>query len=764
MEYSKDWIFVLLTAVGLGFALNRYFRQIRRSTQLLRESEERLRQNEERYRGVVEDQTEVICRFKADGTLTFVNEIYCRFFGKTSEELVRSKWHPQAVAGDLDLVEEKLGTLSPAHPVITIENRVYSAKGEVRTMQFVNRGFFDAAGRLVETQSVGRDVTDEKQMEVKLRDSEERYRRLFETETDAILLVDCTTYELLDVNDSALKLYGYSREECLQLRVTDLSTEPDKTRDFILTKGWKVPLRWHRKKDGTPFPVEISGSYFESGGRPLHVAAVRDITERKQAEDALNESEARFRSMADGAPAIIWVTDADGNNLFTNRLGFEFSGLTAEEAVGMGWQRALHPEDLPQYLRDYSTALEQRKSFESEHRLRARTGEYHWMKSINTPRFTPSGNFAGFVGCSFDVSDFKRVQQELTNALEQLRLVLDAARMGAFCWDLSTGGVEWTEEHFRIFGYEPFSVQPTYELWRRHLHPDDVPAVIMAAERAKAEKKVWHCEHRVNRVDGEVRRISVRGQFTYDSKGVALQARGVVFDITDALRLETLQGEVNDRRKLEAEVLASVERERQRLGRELHDGLSQLLTAAKFRLSLMERKLERQIALDVSELRSVEQEMNQAMEEARAMSHGLNPLHLVGQGLGTALQQLAQNVVEAHSLRCECNLETPIAIADHEVALHLYRIAQEATQNAVRHAHCRQIWIRLEDLGEFLALRVLDDGIGCRQLSQSSGMGLQNMQARAQAIGGWLDIQLRREGGTVVTCAWPAKTVDSRAS
>jgi PAS domain S-box-containing protein len=141
--------------------------------------EEQLRQNEYRYRTVVEDQTEIICRFKADGTLTFVNDVYCRFFGKTKDALLGNRWSPDAFPDDVTNIEEQLLTLSPSNSIVAIENRVYSAAGAIRWMHFINRGFFDIEGRLLEIQSVGRDITERKKAEENLRGYA---RRLIEME------------------------------------------------------------------------------------------------------------------------------------------------------------------------------------------------------------------------------------------------------------------------------------------------------------------------------------------------------------------------------------------------------------------------------------------------------------------------------------------------------------------------------------------------------------------------------------------------------
>lgn len=133
-----------------------------------KKTEAALQDAEERYRAVVNDLTEVVCRFKADGTVTFVNEVYCHFFG-SRDELLGRNWHPVAMPEDIAMIEERLRTLSPANPVVDVENRVISGSGKVYWMQFINHAFFDEDGRLIETQSVGRDITERKRAQDELQ-------------------------------------------------------------------------------------------------------------------------------------------------------------------------------------------------------------------------------------------------------------------------------------------------------------------------------------------------------------------------------------------------------------------------------------------------------------------------------------------------------------------------------------------------------------------------------------------------------------------
>lgn len=258
-------------------------------------AEEALRQSEDRYRAVVEDQTEVIARFKADGTLIFVNDVYCRFFAKSRQELLGSKWHPAALPEDVPMIEEQLGAISPGNPVVVIENRVYSGLGDVRWMQFINRGFFDDDGRLTEMQAVGRDITERKRAEEALRQSERRFRNYFDQGLIG-MAVTSLDKRWLEVNDRLCEMLGYSREELTRTNWTAI-THPDdvepnlrvfnpllagEIEHFTLNKRYL-------KRDGSIVHTTIYTRAFrkEDGTIDHIITLIEDITARKQAEKAL---------------------------------------------------------------------------------------------------------------------------------------------------------------------------------------------------------------------------------------------------------------------------------------------------------------------------------------------------------------------------------------------------------------------------------------------------------------------------------------------
>jgi len=134
------------------------------------------------------------------------------------------------------------------------------------------------------------EIQERKQAQKALRESEEKYRKLFEMESDALALIDFETHEILDVNNAFIQLYGYNKEEVLCMKITDISADSDQTKKSIQDCEGFLPLRYHKKKDGTVFPVEITANYFEHKKRMVHIAAIRDITDRKLIEEQITSS------------------------------------------------------------------------------------------------------------------------------------------------------------------------------------------------------------------------------------------------------------------------------------------------------------------------------------------------------------------------------------------------------------------------------------------------------------------------------------------
>lgn len=217
---------------------------------------------------------------------------------------------------------------------------------------------------------------------------------------------------------------------------------------------------------------------------------------------------------------------------------------------------------------------------------------------------------------------------------------------------------------------------------------------------------------------------------------------------------EQLQQEVKDRKALEKELLSIIERERQRIGQELHDSIGQQLTGIAFMMEVLGEQLsDKSLAEQVSYAEKISSRVRKATEQTRNLAKGLHPVDLDRNGLVAAIQELASNTEQLFDVSCTLKCKNAVSIKDVSVAMNLYRIAQEAITNAIKHGHAKNIEIDLIAGRGCLTLTVENDGQGFPAgASHGDGMGLRIMRYRAEVINGSLEIRKGTNGGTIVTC------------
>jgi PAS domain S-box-containing protein len=211
--------------------------------------------------------------------------------------------------------------------------------------------------------------------------------------------------------------------------------------------------------------------------------------------------------------------------------------------------------------------------------------------------------------------------------------------------------------------------------------------------------------------------------------------------------------DITDRRRLEREILEAGAQEQRRIGQDLHDGLCQHLTGVAFAMEVLGQKLAARAAPETAGIRKTAELVDQAITQAREMARGLQPVTLEASGLVAALEELAAKVEHMFHVSCLFVCDGPVLVHDNLVATHLYRIAQEAISNAVKHGRAKTIMIDLTADARELRLVITDDGVGLgRADSDGKGIGLQTMQYRARLIGGSLEVSAAKSRGTAVIC------------
>lgn len=219
--------------------------------------------------------------------------------------------------------------------------------------------------------------------------------------------------------------------------------------------------------------------------------------------------------------------------------------------------------------------------------------------------------------------------------------------------------------------------------------------------------------------------------------------------------------DISERRRLEKEVLEISDREQRRIGHDLHDGLCQQLAGIELLSQVLEQKVSARSKTDAARAAEISRHVRGAISYTRSLSRGLSPVMRDAEGLMSALHELAANTARMFRVNCVVECDPPVLFHEHSVATHLYRIAQEAVSNAIKHGRARHIRIGLKRAGNRNILSIKDDGKGIpKVLPENKGMGLRIMQYRAGMIGGAAMVERDLEGGTSVICSVPRTSLE----
>jgi PAS domain S-box-containing protein len=534
-----------------------------------------------------------------------------------------------------------------------------------------------------------------------------------------------------------------------------------------------------------------------------------DITDQAKAEDALRESEARFRVMADGVPILIWTTDATGGVEFVNRAYGEFFGIRPE-SLGE-WQPLIHPDDLA-YVAAFFAAQAARTPFVAEARVRRADGEWRWIKSRGVPRFSTGGAFLGYVGGSLDITEHNAredraregaVQAHFRSLFESLPgsyVVLTpndyeivaasdaylaatrttrATLIGRRLFDVfpddpaqpSNSSIATlraslarvvTERCVDVIGVHRFPVRQFEggdDLFEdRWWSPVSAPVI-------GVDGKVAFIIHRAEDVTAYVaaRGLLVQGRTTEaEHRRLEHVAAEVVMRAQELQRAnERLREEVAERARLEVirtrllqQLVSAQEDERRRVARELHDSLGQHLMSLGVRLGNLRTRIgdSGDLAAEIEHLQAHAAIID---EEVDRLAMELRPVALDDLGLDAALRRhvdgWAREVgipADIHTRGVDCRLPEPIETT-------VYRVVQEALTNVRKHARASRASVVVERRGQELVAIVEDDGTGFAtdaesELLPSRHLGLSTMSERAVLVGGRLEIESKPGHGTTV--------------
>jgi two-component system CheB/CheR fusion protein len=219
--------------------------------------------------------------------------------------------------------------------------------------------------------------------------------------------------------------------------------------------------------------------------------------------------------------------------------------------------------------------------------------------------------------------------------------------------------------------------------------------------------------------------------------------------------------DITERKQLEKEILEISDREQRRIGQDSHDGLCQHLAGIELMSQVLAKKVSPKSKIHAQQIMDIASHVRDAISHTRSLARGLSPVTIESEGLMSALLELATNTEKIFHVQCRCDFDEPVTIHDHSVATHLFRIAQEAVSNAIKHGRARRIVIALRNSAGRITLSINDNGTGLRKppANRKKGMGLRIMQSRASMIGGTMAIEPNPKGGVSVTCGIPENRI-----
>ncbi len=396
--------------------------------------------------------------------------------------------------------------------------------------------------------SIFQDITTRKEAEEALRQSEEKYRVIFENEIYAICIFDLVTLRLLDVNEAFAHLYGYRREEIVAgMTIHEFTAEPESSSaatDQASQDGTIfIPMRYHRRKDGTVFPVEIVGGPYHWQGQRVMFALIHDISSRHQAEQALRESRKQYEDLVHRIPVGVytWRTRKDKIPRFgyLSQRAAEMLGCQAEAALqdAEAAYACLHPEDRASLVEATQAGDGARSIFEWEGRYVV-NGETRWLHLHGQPVLEPGGDIL-WHGIVKDVTERNLAERKVRETLEYLRLASEAGSCGTWSWDFSGGRLEWDDRLREWYGQPETEHQAgrDYAFWRARVHPDDLEQAEALFKEACHRGIPYDHEFRVVHPDGSLRHIHAASVIEQDASGAPVRMIGINRDVTERERV-----------------------------------------------------------------------------------------------------------------------------------------------------------------------------------------------------------------------------------
>ena len=713
-------------------------------------TDEALRDSQERYRLLVTKASDIIYRTDASGRFTFVNPVAMRIMKYTEPELLGRRFIELIHPDHQPAAERFYGRQFIRKQPSTYYEFLALAKDGSEVWIGQNVQVLLEEGTVVGFQAVARDITDRKRAEEARLESEERLRSIVQSTGDAIILMD-TRGQVAFWNNGAEKIFGYTAEQMLGQPVTRII--PQRFREAHqrgverVAAAGRLTLQADMfeliglRKDGTEFPLEFSLAAWTAKSTLFITGIIRDISDRRQAESALRDSEERFRAIMDNSPALIFIKDLAGRYLQANRQFEIISHLSHEDLVGKTDEEVFPPEQAAVFRGNDRKVLEAGAPMRFEESALHDDG-LHTSIVVKFPLRNAQNRCYALCGIATDITDRKRAEEARQQLAKDRLLLLESTGEGIYGIDRQGRCTFINSAAARMLGSLPeaFLGQDMHERIH-HSFPDSttypratcrIQKTLEGGKGCKVDDEVYW------RKDGTAFPVEY-SSFPIIEDNQIIGAVVVFLDITERKRAEQQLTLSHDQlRKLTARLESVREEERILIAREIHDELGQALTGVKLELCLLHDQIAEVSPMMRKKLESISTLVDGTIQSVQRIATELRPVVLDQLGLIPAIEWQAHEFQARTGIQCTLDVYLRAVTLSHAGSTAMFRIFQEILTNVARHAQASVVHITLQEQAGSLVLDVRDNGRGVTdaELADPHSLGLVGMRERALLLGG----------------------------
>jgi len=698
----------------------------------------------------------ILVVINADQKVTLINKKGRHILGYGEKEIIGKNWFdtfiPERSRNDVRMVFEKL-IAGDTKPVVYFENPVLTKSGEERIIAWHNAILKDKEGKIIATLSSGEDVTQRKRAEEELQIAEQNFRNSLDNSPLGIRIVTAEG-ELLYANQAILDIYGYSSIE-------ELKNTPTKQR-YTPESYAEHQERTKRRKLGEPTTSNYEVSIVRKDGEVRHLAVFRkevmwgseiqfqalylDITEHKRTQEALKDSEQKYKTLFENLNDAVFLADVEtGLILDTNGQGEMLLGRHREEIIGMH-QTELHPPEMAKmYQERFESHIKKGHDADFDGEVIRKDGA---IVPVNIrAALVTIGDRRLILGLFRDITESKRSETALRQSEEFTSSLLTNSPSPIIVLnaDASIRYVNPAMEKLSGFSSEEVvGSKPPYLWWRRENHKELSKWQAKAKRRGSGKGEYLHRKKNGDCfwVETTFRTVKVNGEFKY-----------YLFNWVDLTEQKRLKANMES---YLSQVTRAQEGERKRIAREIHDESIQSLSNLALNIDSIvknKRRLPEDIVLRLERLRS---ETNSILNGLRRFSHELRPGVIDQVGLVPALEILIEELNKEHMIKSSLEIRGSERRLKPETELALFRIAQEAIRNIRTHSRATKAAIRVRFTESRIKLVVSDNGRGfdvpdmLSTFPPEGKLGLIGMQERTRLLGGKFSIKSQAGKGTTL--------------